>query len=508
MKRVWINNVGPTVITEMTPGYFGVVLSDTIRVQDQLWCDFDYGWTLHEYWDPDLLSLTEPRWVVDRGEVEDFPDGSLTWCGSQSSGQWVQLDKYLHMDEPGWVTEEISETVEFTYGDGSAFSGRQLPFYLEELVEGGDAPTSDSHSPYTMTTYAGSEVQANFPVVWDWDGSMRPEPPSYGFCHWSSLVPSFLGITVTHELDADFTPDRDGETNIDPDSNTPDQDGADDGVTFPSLLPHCGTATVNVVGENNLGNDLSLNAWADWNRDGDWDDTSICECGISEWAIQQYTVTPGPFDLTIPISSCHPVADPTEPLWARVTLSEQTSFSEAPWIYGGQPYPASTACFWEGETEDYLVEPEVSPKCQWQKQVYVDDQFAEEWDEGPFGVTIGDLVTVNDELECNFDYEWSLLEEWDADLLSIVAEDHMSGTVELDPPTSPHSLHWYGGDPVAVPAGTPVIISKTLCLDEGFSGQSAISETVQFNPYGPMTWQQPVVLESHTYWVPLALKEF
>jgi hypothetical protein len=507
-KHVWINDEPPGhYVTETTPGYFGVVVSDTIHVEDELSCLVPYQWRLHESWDPDLFSLgDEPEYTW--GDVTTGW-GSLEWSGSKSVAEPVYLDKWLHVDEwPGWVTAEISETVQFTSTtSGTPLYSGELPFYLLELVEGGDAPSSYNHSDSSMTTHI-TGTEASFPVVWDWDGTLAPVPPSYGFCHWSSLVPSFLGITVTHELDADLTPDRDGVTNIDPSSDSPDRDGADDGVTFPSTLPHCGNATVNVVGQNNLGSNLYLNAWSDWNRDGDWDDTSVCECEISEWVIQGYTVVPGPFDLNIPITPCHPVADPTEPLWARVTLSEEASLSGEPWIYGGQPYPASTACFGEGETEDYLVRPELIPECGWEKQVYVNDELAGEWDEGPFAVVIGDLVTINDELECNFDCEWSLLEEWNPDLLSFVAEDHISGTVALDPPTSPDSLHWYGGDPVAVPAGTSVIISKTLSLDAGFSGQRVISETVQFNPYGPMTWQQPVVLESHTYWIPLALKEF
>jgi hypothetical protein len=510
-KEVRINDGDVTLITPGTDYYFGVALSDTIHVMDRLWCEgSEYHWTLDEHWDPYLMWVSD--YAEDYGSVNSDVD-FLEWSGDHSADDTVQLDKYLVVGGPepqGWVTSTISETVEFTYAGGSQVRNGQLPFYLEELVEGGDAPSSYNHSGISMTTHI-TGTTASFPVVWDWNGAMSdPAPPSYGFCHYPSLAlrPSFLGITVTHELDADLTPDRDGVTNIDPAGDTPDQDGADDGVIFPSLLPQCGTATVNVVGQNNLGSDLYLNAWADWNRDGDWDDTSLCECETSEWVIQGYTVSPGPFDLDIDITPCHPVADPTEPLWARVTLSELDPLPGEPWIYGGQPYPASTACFGEGETEDYLVRPEVIPECEWEKQVYVNDELAGEWDEGPFAVVIGDLVAVNDELECNFDYEWSLLEEWDPDLLSFVAEDHISGTVELDPPTSPDSLHWRGGDPVAVPAGTSVIISKTLSLDAGFSGQSVISETVQFNPYGPITWQQPVVLESHIYWVPVALKDF
>jgi len=475
-KQVWINNVGPEVITETTNGPFGVVVSDTVHVEDRLACIVAYRWTLHESWDPDLLSLWD--WQPDSGDA-DTGSGWLEWYGTQSARQWVQLDKYLHVDEPGWVASQISETVELRYQGGSAYSTRHLPFYLQELVEGGDAPCSCNHSASSMTTHITGTV-ASFPVVWDWDGGMDPAPPSYGFCHWSSLAPSFLGITVTHELDADLTPDRDGVTNINPPGNTPDRDGADDGVTFPSLLPHCGTATVNVVGQNNLGSPLYLNAWADWNRDGDWDDTSVCECGISEWVIQGYEVSPGDpgdFDLDIDITPCHPVADPTEPLWARVTLSELNPLPGEPWIYGGQPDPASTACFWEGETEDYLVEPELIPECGWEKQVYIDNEYAGEWDEGPFAVAVSDTVTISDSLTCNFGFDWTLLEEWEEPFLSLVSYDLSHGTVVSDTGWS----EWSG--PYA-PPGIPVTLTKTLHVDEPGFYTMPITETVAFSPEG------------------------
>jgi hypothetical protein len=481
---VWINNVGPELITETTHGPFGVVVSDTVHVEDRLSCVVAYKWTLHEFWDPDLLSLWD--WQSTSGAV-DTDSGWLEWSGSESASQLVYLDKYLHVDEPGWVTTEISETVQFSDQGGSPLTSRQLPFYLQELVEGGDAPSSYNHSDSPMTTHITGTV-ASFPVVWDWDGNMDPAPPSYGFCHWSSLVPSFLGITVTHELDADLTPDRDGVTpidpdgvtNIDPSSDTPDRDGADDGVTFPSILPHCGSATVNVVGQNNLGLDLYLNAWADWNRDGDWDDTSVCECAIAEWVIQGYEVSPGDpgdFDLNIPITPCHPVADPTEPLWARVTLSEQASLSKEPWIFGGQPHPASTACFWEGETEDYFVEPELIPECGWEKQVYVNDELAGEWNEGPFAVAVSDTVTISDTLTCNFGFDWNLLEEWEDPFLSLVSYDLSHGTVISD-------TGWFEWSADYAPPGIPVTLTKTLHVEEPGFHTMPITETVTFSPEG------------------------
>ncbi len=490
-KQVWINGVGPETV--ITPRYFGVVVSDTVDIRDTLFCDFSYDWSLHEYWARDLLSLAPPYpgWMADPGEVDGFTEGSLTWWGSESSGQPVQLDKYLHVDMVGWVTTEISETVEFTRTGIGPFTSYERPIYLRELVEGGDAPSSYNHTsaPMTTTTFI-TGTQASFPVVWDWDGTMDPAPPSYGFCHYSSLVPSFLGITVTHELDADLLvlPDDDGVTNIDPSSNTPDRDGADDGVSFPSVLPHCGTATVNVVGENNHWTNLYLNAWADWNRDGDWDDTSLCDCGISEWIIQSYAVGDGAFDEDIDISSCHPVPDPTEPLWVRVTLSE-VPLSGEPWSYGGQPYPASnepTGCFWLGETEDYYVEPELIPECEWEKQVYVNDELAGEWDEGPFAVAVSDSITIADMLSCNFQYDWELLEEWEAPHLSLVSWD----SSHCDVITDTGQFEWSGGP---VPPGTQVALTKTLHVDEPGFVSIPITETVAFSPEGMVEPMEKIV---------------
>jgi hypothetical protein len=486
IKYVWINSDGPTLIT--SPRHFAVVRGDIIRVYDTLFCDFDYDWSLHEYWDPDLLSFAppEPGYAVDAGEVDEYPPGSLAWWGSESGGHAVHLDKYLGVDTVGWVTTEISETVDFSEHEGPLYATLEKPFYLQELVEGGDAPSSYNHTSSHMTTTTFiTGTLANFPVVWDWDGTMDPAPPTYGFCHYSSLVPSFLGITVTHELDADLLPDADAVTNIDPSSDTPNRDGADDGVTFPSTLPHCGTATVNVVGENNHWTSLYLNAWADWNRDGDWDDTSLCDCMISEWIVQNYTVSPGTFDLNIDVSSCHAVPDPTEPLWVRVTLSE-VSLSGQPWSYGGQPYPASTACFEQGETEDYYVEPQLIPECEWEKQVYINDELAGEWDEGPFAVAVSDTITITDMLSCNFQYDWELHEEWEAPHLSLVSWE----SSHCDVITDTGQFDWSGGPVVP---GTQVVLTKTLHVDEPGFVSIPITETVAFSPEGMVEPMEKIV---------------
>jgi len=647
-KEVWING---TYAGQWDEGPFKVVLSDTVTMSEALSCNFDYAWVVHENWlltGGNNIKFVGADYVS--GTVEELWGGMRWYDGDYShvaapAGTWVTITKDLEVAHPGPVQLQIDESfISYPFENVGMM---QRTVELENLVEGGDAPTSKSHSPYTMTTYPGSGVQANFPVVWDWNGTLGLSPPVYGFCHYASGT-SFLGTAPTYELDADLLPDDDSVTNIDPSTDTPNRDGSDDGVTFPLLLPHCGTATVHVEGENHSGGTLYLNAWADWTRDGDWADWGDCS---SEWIIQDEPVPapsgpPYTFTLDIPITPSHPGLS-TEPLWVRATLTEvELEPLDSYYYEGAQPNPAwrdwpdGYGCFQDGETEDYFIEPlptdclwekqvsingeyagewdegpftaglddevtidqavscnfdygwsvseswdssvlyltqhhELSgtvttdwssnlywhrgssaripantwvtmtntlrvkdsgwastivnesaafdpigltmqprpvvleePACDWDKTVYINDEYAGEWDEGPFAVMIDDMVAINDELECNFDYEWSLLEEWNPNLLSFVAEEHISGTVALDPPASPDSLHWYGGDPVRVPAGTSVIISKTLSVDQGFSGQRVISETVQFSPYAPMTWEQPVALESHVSCIPLVLKKY
>jgi hypothetical protein len=161
-------------------------------------------------------------------------------------------------------------------------------------------------------------------------------------------------------LDADVSPDQDLVTNIDPATNSADHDLSDDGVSFPGGLPWCAPVAVQFTGYNGSGGDVYLNAWADWNRDGDWEDGTQCGCGDDEWAVKDYPISSTTINESVEFIPCH-TCDPTEPLWIRVTLSE-TPLGPlgAPWIYGGQHYPAPEGCFELGETEDFLFQQKVS----------------------------------------------------------------------------------------------------------------------------------------------------
>jgi hypothetical protein len=230
----------------------------------------------------------------------------------------------------------------------------------------GDAPTSYNRFLVDMTAYpAGGPpgVKARFPVVAFPYGGAPPSPDGYGLCHLA-FSPSYLGPpplpSKSGEWDADTAPDADGLTNINPKTDTADRDGHDDGVTFPSTLPHCTPVNVSVEGwilVVGAAPEYYIEAWFDWNRDGDWNDGGACGCGSNEWAIQDFAVVPdaaGRFTASIPIIPCHPGSD-MDPLWARVTLSdEQFAALGSAWWAAGRPLEAP--CLVDGETEDYYLE--------------------------------------------------------------------------------------------------------------------------------------------------------
>jgi hypothetical protein len=524
-KVIYIDDQGPFPSSSGA----GLAVGNDLTIVDTLWCDFAYGWLLDERWPEPPLSLVDSEYQVPATVTVDITDtlpGELQWSGGYPpdpvpAGEAVVLTKTLHVDSPGWATKAITQEVNFSF-EGEITATQTLELELWEMVEGGDAPSSHNHQGRRMTAYRPGGppgVQANVPVVWDWDGTLGPGPSSdYGFCHWSSESPSFLGSFFTWERDADLLPDHDGLTNIEPPGDAPDRDstltpsGADDGMQFPTVLPSCGTATVPIQGSNNSGGTLYLNVWADWNRDGDWQDVSLCTCGVDEWAVKDYAVTAsGAFSVNAPITPCHPGGDPTAPLWVRVTLAEDALVPlGTPWSWGGQPYPAfdpaggSQGCFEEGETEDYIVEP-VSPECVWDKQVFVNGEYAGEWDEGPFIAGLNDEITIEQGLSCNFDYGWDLWEYWGSSALYLKGHQELAGTVSA----GSSYLHWQGGSPTRIAAGTWVTMTNTLGTKEPGWTSTYINETVEFDPMGPLPSRElPVLEESPSAWMPLAFKRF
>ncbi len=236
----------------------------------------------------------------------------------------------------------------------------------------GDAPDSTNNFNRTMYAYpAPYGVQANFPVIYNDGSGMGP----YGPYHINNKIVAYLGKAISRETEADTGPDEDtvngviGANNVDPSKNSPNHDGGDDGIAPPLSLPSCCWTTfeyeVNVIDPNT---DLWFNAWLDWNRDGDWDDTLDCPEGPApEWAVQNQFL----FNLPVGINKItstaflpwHPDVG-TESIWMRITLSEQ------PWKTGSNPGVVGNAGsgpqekYQIGETEDYRFIPNTTcPIC-------------------------------------------------------------------------------------------------------------------------------------------------
>jgi hypothetical protein len=232
-----------------------------------------------------------------------------------------------------------------------------------EVGDLGDAPDSTNHFTPTMTAYpAGGPpgTLAGFPSVFD-PATGLPQGPK----HWNPRADAWLGPWVTLENDADQPPDEDGVINIIPPLDTPNRDGADDGLLYPVNLPDCTLTVISYTVTVTPGGSTRpryVNVWFDWNRDGDWQDVFTCAGGLSasEWAVQDQVINVGPGTHVLQTPWLLPYnPTPDDPLWMRITLSEQP----APVIVGtnmadGQG-PANGYQY--GETEDYYLWSEPEP---------------------------------------------------------------------------------------------------------------------------------------------------
>ncbi len=241
------------------------------------------------------------------------------------------------------------------------------PFWAEcEPVPGdssdlGDAPDSTNHVGKAMTAYpAGGPpgVGARYPAVFD-PLTGLPKGP----LHVQPRADSWLGERVTLEKDADQLPDEDAVTNIDPRTDTPDRDKADDGAKVPVPAPHCVrtvfkyTVTI-AAGAPKVGR--YVNVWFDWNRDGDWEDAFECAKSgdAPEWAVQNQLVTLGPGTYVLETPAYLPWNPPggnISEIWMRISLADQvaprapaTSLADGRGPDAGYKY---------GETEDYYFKP-------------------------------------------------------------------------------------------------------------------------------------------------------
>jgi len=304
------------------PGYYSVGASTAGgSVLTSNWIQYDYPligktWTENKFWDEQQATSTPTPTSVPS------PTHTPTWTPTATP------------------TGQVPPT--------STPTPTATP--TEALHDLGDAPAKTNHAGVPMTAYP--TVTALFPTVFD------PAINAFGPIHWSPRTGAWLGQQVSREENADVGPDEDTVNNIVPLTDTSDQDGADDGLVFPLSIAHCQPSTFKFVVTYPSGGPQTtyyLNAWFDWNRDGEWGD--LIDCGTAmadEWAVQNQVVpyqASGVYTYTSSIFvPWNP--NPDQPIWVRLTLSEKMA-EERDGSGPSQGYDL-------GETEDYYL-PRTGP---------------------------------------------------------------------------------------------------------------------------------------------------
>jgi hypothetical protein len=402
-------------------------------------------------------------------------------------GWWAEWDLGdLAMGDEGSIAVEVeiapqlqpSTTVTITdyirNHLGEVVDSVEITFHVtgteETLFDLGDAPDSTNHAGLPMITYVGPSfpgVPGNFPTVFD-PATGLPEGPRHG----QPLADAWLGQWVTLEYDADLMPDQDGVPNLDPPTNMPDQDGADDGVTLPIILTDCVptfiTYTVTVTpGAPPL--DRFVNVWFDWNRDADWNDILTCEPDIPapEWAVQDELLQPLPpgthvfaTPAFLPFNKA-----PDQPIWMRISIAEQRATTPPDGSLPDGRGPANGYAF--GETEDYYLPPQELPPGRWEK--WIGDQL---WrPDVAYTIETSNTVEVVDVIHTLPDAPFTLSEWWDSGHLVLV--DHI-----IDPPLPIEPIIGDGLFIWEAPVGHPEVITVT-----------------KFFHVEPCTWRETVLEE-------------
>ncbi len=392
----------------VNPGiYLGNPYTDTVHIDpepDGLPTYLADGDDLNNFDDEDGVEFVSPiiAGLPAKVMVMASIDGHLdAWIDFNADGDWDDYGEQIFASEPlamgtnylkfkvppypYTVAANIRTYARFRFSicGGLSYSGParcgEVEDYMVKIEEPdwtndlGDAPDSTNNFNVDMTAYTSSGVlpvivKANYPTVY------RTGSPPYGPIHWLPRAVAHLGCRVSLETEADFGFDQDPTNNIIPPRDKANLDSVDDAIKVPLTLPNCRRTKfdyiVNVIRPTD---ELYVNVWFDWNRDGDWDDTLDCYCddatalthahGLArEWAVRNQLLNELPQGLhrisTPGFLPWHPSRLPA-PIWMRITLSAQ------PW----KPRPIASAAdvgyggsgpkhgYWIGETEDYFFIP-------------------------------------------------------------------------------------------------------------------------------------------------------
>jgi hypothetical protein len=386
--------------------YLGNPYTDTVHIDAELDGQPTYladGDDINNFDDEDGVDFITPLIAGFPAKVKVMASvaGHLdAWIDFNADGDWDDFGEQIFASEPlvmgiNYLKFKVPpypyavaanirtySRFRFSIGGGLRYLGParngEVEDYLVKIEEPGwtadlgDAPDSTNSYNVDMTAYWSSgvlpvTVKANYPTVY------RAGSPPYGPIHWLPRAVAHLGYRVTLETEADFGYDQDPTNNIIPLRDRPNLENADDAVKLPLTLPHCRRTRFDyLVSIIRPTDELYVNVWFDWNRDGDWDDTLDCYCddttalthghGLArEWAVRNQRLNHLPQGIhcisTPGFLPWHPMREPA-PIWMRITLSARPwnpiSISNAVGHGGSGPKYG----YWIGETEDYVFIPE------------------------------------------------------------------------------------------------------------------------------------------------------
>jgi len=151
----------------------------------------------------------------------------------------------------------------------------------------------------------------------------------------ATTIPS---LCLGNDVDAE----DDGQSNVEATGDDNDGNDDEDGVVFTSPITPGSIATVTVTVTSPGGADAQLDAWLDFNADGDWDDSS-------EKIFDNVTLTAGTHNLmfAVPIT-----ASAGKTTYARFRISSRGGLN----CYGLAD---------DGDVEDYVVQIESDANVKW-----------------------------------------------------------------------------------------------------------------------------------------------
>ncbi|MCH7484109.1 MAG: hypothetical protein IIA90_03050 [Chloroflexi bacterium] len=284
-----------------------------------------------------------------------FATTSVTWADLDCSGDITPADPLQVLLEAGGLSGDPADLcpvvgspvevdgVERVFGDINCDTVANARDALELLAELAGIGAGTGACPAVGAAVELTLLATISDAGDDWrDYGDAPEgdPTLYTSGASTGSFPTSAAAGPSHETPFAF---RLGEFETAEEAPRED-DSADDGLLWLEMN-ECATSSalvaISLGGLSDAERDtpLTVNIFADWNKDGDWDDADGC---TDEWALQNFALdVSGEPDFTI-LSVDFPGGDQVDQFWMRVMLTDLA-------------YDPATDNLLPGETEDYLI---------------------------------------------------------------------------------------------------------------------------------------------------------